>query len=70
MRTTTLGLLAGAALALMIATGPAHAQTALAGLVSSAQEGPMEGVLVTARRDGATMAITVVSDAQGSGFGL
>ena len=68
MRTTTLGLLTSAALALMIAAGPAHAQTAqtaLAGVVSSAQEGPMEGVLVTARRDGATMAITVVSDAHG-----
>jgi virginiamycin B lyase len=65
MRTTRLGLLAGAALASMIMAGPAHAQTALTGVVSSAQEGPMEGVLITARRDGATMAITVVSDAQG-----
>jgi virginiamycin B lyase len=65
MRTTTLGLLAGAALALIITAGPAHAQTALAGVVSSAQEGPMEGVLITARKDGATMAITVVSDARG-----
>ena len=65
MRNKSWGLLAGAALALIVATSPARAQTALSGLVSSAEEGPMEGVLVTARRDGATMAITVVSDAQG-----
>ena len=65
MRNTSWGLLAGAALALIVAAGPARAQTALSGLVSSAEEGPMEGVLVTARRDGATMAITVVSNAQG-----
>jgi streptogramin lyase len=65
MRKTTLGLLAGAALAVIVSAGHAHAQSALAGLVSSAQEGAMEGVLVTARRDGASMAITVVSDASG-----
>src|SRR5579864_6079650 len=65
MRNTSWGLLAGAALALIVAAGPARAQTALSGLVSSAEEGPMEGVLVTARQDGATMAITVVSNAQG-----
>ncbi len=65
MRKTTMGLLASAALALLVTAGPAHAQSALAGLVSSAQEGPMEGVLVTARRDGSTMAITVVTNASG-----
>src|SRR5207249_1378246 len=43
---------------------PAHAQT-LTGQVSSAEEGNMEGVLVTAKRDGATVAITVVTDAKG-----
>ena len=63
MRTTTLALLASAAIA-ALAT-PASAQSALTGVVSSAEEGPMEGVLVTARKDGATMAITVVSDATG-----
>src|ERR1700722_2237853 len=65
MRNPSWGLLAGAALALIVATSPARAQMALSGLVSSAAEGPMEGVLVTARQDGATMAITVVSNAQG-----
>jgi streptogramin lyase len=38
---------------------------ALTGTVSSSQEGDMEGVLVTVRREGARFTITVVSDAQG-----
>src|SRR6202049_2889283 len=38
---------------------------ALAGQVTSAPEGPMEGVLVSARRDDSTITVTVVSDAQG-----
>ena len=43
----------------------AHAQDALVGQVSSAEEGAMEGVLVSARRAHSTITITVVSDAQG-----
>src|SRR5215470_107927 len=43
---------------------PAAAQ-ALAGSVSSAEEGAMEGVLVSAKKAGATVTITVVSDAKG-----
>ena len=44
----------------------AQAQSvALAGQVSSAEESAMEGVLVSARRAGANMTITVVTDAQG-----
>ena len=39
--------------------------SALTGTVRSAQEGAMEGVLVTAKRTGSTIATTVVSDAQG-----
>jgi len=35
---------------------------AMAGQVSSAEEGPMEGVLVSARRAGSNVTITVVSD--------
>src|ERR1051325_338857 len=65
MRRSSVALLAGAALALIVSAGPSRAQTARTGTVTSAQEGNMEGVLVTARRDGATMAVTVVSDAQG-----
>src|SRR5579864_2451633 len=38
---------------------------ALSGVVSSQQEGPMEGVVVSARRDGANFTVSVVSDAQG-----
>src|SRR5437763_5074410 len=43
---------------------PAHAQT-LTGQVSSAEEGNMEGVLVTAKKDGATIATTVVTNEKG-----
>jgi len=37
---------------------------ALSGVVSSPQEGLMEGVVVNARRDGANFTVSVVSDAQ------
>jgi virginiamycin B lyase len=43
----------------------AHAQDALTGRVSSNEEGAMEGVLVSAKKDGATITTTVVTDAQG-----
>jgi len=39
---------------------------ALTGTVTSTQEGKMEGVLVTAKPDGGTIAVTVVSNEQGS----
>ncbi len=44
-----------------------HAQSAaaLSGQVTSAEEGAMEGVLVSAKKAGSTITITVVSDAQG-----
>src|SRR2546422_4968306 len=38
---------------------------ALSGQVSANEEGPMEGVLVSAKQDGSTVTITVVSDEQG-----
>src|SRR3989449_11221092 len=38
---------------------------ALTGQVSSIEDGPMEGVLVSARQEGSTVTITVVSDEQG-----
>jgi virginiamycin B lyase len=65
MRKTTLALLATAAIALIVSAAPGRAQSALTGTVTSAEEGAMEGVLVTAKRDGWTVAITVVTDAQG-----
>jgi virginiamycin B lyase len=45
-----------------------HAQTpiALTGQVTSGEEGPMEGVLVSAKSAGAPVSITVVSDTQGN----
>src|SRR5580693_9074635 len=39
---------------------------ALSGVVSSQQEGLMEGVVVNARRDGANFTVSVVSDAKGN----
>ena len=48
---------------------PIHAQTppsiTLSGRVSSVEEGQMEGVLVSAKKAGSTITITVVSDEQG-----
>src|SRR4029077_15378092 len=43
----------------------ARAPEALGGLVSSQEEAKMEGVVVTARREGSNIAVSVVSDAQG-----
>ena len=50
-----------------ILSGSAHAQSAaaLAGQVSSAEEGLMEGVVVSAKRDGSTITVSVVTDEQG-----
>src|SRR5437016_449965 len=46
---------------------PAQSQTAaaLSGQVSSAEEGAMEGVLVSAKKDGSTITTTVVSNDKG-----
>ena len=41
------------------------APVSLAGQVTSTEEGAMEGVLVSAKKDGSTMTLTVVSDEQG-----
>jgi virginiamycin B lyase len=55
----------GSLLAVLMAAG-AQAQTAsLNGQVSSADEGPMEGVLVSAKKDGSTVTTTVVSNDKG-----
>jgi virginiamycin B lyase len=48
-----------------IALAPAAAQTALSGIVASAEEGAMEGVVVSAKADGSTMTVSMVSDAEG-----
>src|SRR5262249_36789031 len=54
----------------LVAATPRHLQAqttsaALSGTVSSMEEGNMEGVLVTARREGATFSVSVVTDARG-----
>ena len=60
-------LLASVCLTFALAAGaaPLRAQTALTGKVTSAEEGAMEGVLVTAKKAGSTIAITVVTDKDG-----
>jgi hypothetical protein len=43
----------------------AQSTAALSGQVSSAEEGAMEGVVVSAKRDGSTITVSVVTDAKG-----
>jgi streptogramin lyase len=50
-------------LSLLVTTA---AQAQLSGSVSSKEEGPMEGVLISAKRAGSTITVTVVSDAKGN----
>ena len=66
MRITNGLLAAAASLALQVSL-PALAQNAaaLSGEVSSATEGLMEGVVVSAKRDGSTITVSVVSDDKG-----
>src|SRR5262245_53108395 len=56
-----------ASIAALVISSAASAQpgAALQGQVSSAKEGPMEGVIVSAKKDGATITISVVSDNKG-----
>ena len=72
METRRMVLIAGGVLALvllLIGSVPfrAAAQTssALSGIVTSAEEGPMEGVVVSAKKDGSTISVSVVTNAQG-----
>jgi len=63
-------LFATAVLALaFVGGGPApaaaQASTALTGRVSSAEEGAMEGVVVSAKKAGSTVTVSVVSDDRG-----
>jgi hypothetical protein len=45
--------------------GDAPAAVTLSGQVTSTAEGPMEGVVVTAKREGSTIAVSVMTDADG-----
>jgi hypothetical protein len=56
---------AAAAIALAGIGAATAADSALTGRVSSLEEGAMEGVLVSAQKDNASIRITVVTDAQG-----
>lgn len=64
-------LLAGLAGAALLVVGAAQINvgaqggTALSGTVNSTEEGKMEGVVVTARGEGANFSVSVVSDAKG-----
>ena len=68
MRSNKIGLAAGIGLAtslLLTIDAQAQSAAALSGSVSSTQEPVMEGVLVTAKKDGSTIATTVVTDDRG-----
>src|SRR6202163_880186 len=72
METKRVLLTAGGALAailLQTASVRLHAQaqtpSALSGQVTSTEEGPMEGVVVSAKKDGSTISISVVTNAAG-----
>jgi hypothetical protein len=60
-------LLAGIAAVTLVSASGGHAQSpaGISGTVSSSQEGAMEGVIVTAKRVGSTISISVVSNEQG-----
>src|SRR5882724_510532 len=67
MRARTLLLVISTGVALSISTpGSAQNGVALTGKASAAQESAMEGVLVSARRDGSNVTTTVVTNAQGT----
>ena len=66
--TTRLGLIVPLAFWLLISpsvVAQPGAPPALTGRITSAEEGPMEGVLVSVRRAGSTITTTVVSDREG-----
>jgi virginiamycin B lyase len=69
MRMKTILLASAAALMAFVlhTAAPALAQNAaaLSGAVTSAKEGPMEGVVISARKDGATITVSVVTDDKG-----
>src|ERR1700680_1472939 len=72
METKRVLLIAGGALAAILfqtASARLHAEpqtaSALSGLATSAEEGPMEGVVISAKKDGSTISISVVTNAAG-----
>ena len=62
---TVMAVVAGsAALFAVLTSSSMAADAALTGQVTSAEEGAMEGVVVSAKRDGSTITISVVTDAK------
>src|SRR5438067_12158855 len=62
------GLFAAALAFLLVVLGSPPARTqdlALSGQVTSAEEGTMEGVIVSAKREGSTITVSVISNEQG-----
>jgi len=67
MRSALLTAGSASLLAALLSASPGFAaDPPLAGKVASAEEGAMEGVLVTAKRAGSTISYTVVTDASGA----
>src|SRR5688572_4502688 len=64
VRASTLGALTSVSL-WFVAPATAQQGSALAGKVTSAAEGAMEGVLVSAKREGSSKTVTVVTHADG-----
>src|SRR5438552_6171723 len=66
---THMSLIATTALAICLALGGVPnaraADAALTGKVTSLEEGAMEGVVVSARKEGSTIRISVITDAEG-----
>src|SRR5436190_17565242 len=59
----------GSIIAMFWLAGSPRAQTggstALTGAITSTEEGPMDGVIVSAKKKGSTVTVSVVSDAKG-----
>src|SRR5262245_41750761 len=65
LRSLLLATCLGASGALWDAASQAQTASPLSGKVSSAEEGMMEGVLVSAKKDGSTVTQTVVTNDKG-----
>src|SRR3984957_16818663 len=65
MRMTTLWLASAACLIALAPQAFAQNAAALSGNISSAKEGAMEGVAVSAGKDGSTITVSVISDEKG-----
>ncbi len=64
-RRLSLAIVLAVSLAVTATSLRAQGAVALSGQVTSAEEGAMEGVLISVKKSGATITVTVASDAQG-----